>query len=312
MKKLLFLCICFLLFLAPNSNATSITMQGDYVLTAVGGNGTLGAGSITYPGIRHDETGTGNFPPLDYLTPGTPWEIFGIESTETGLIVNNNTTSDSGSISSTSLTDLSSTSVYDHHVNWTGIYSSYFSITHDYFFNDGDERISITTQITALTDLHDLNFVRAIDPDQDSYVHSTPDTYNGRGYDSNNDGDYDDPGDISPKDWVHSEGPYSGLTLGLYSNSTYEHNTGITGWTTDPDTYLAGTNVGDGDKTIGIAFNLGTLTEGDIITLDYAYVMGDSLETVDIPDPVPEPATMLLLGSGIFGLTGLRKRFTKK
>ena len=111
---------------------------------------------------------------------------------------------------------------------------------------------------------------------------------------------------MAPHDWVHAEGTYTGLTIGLYSTSSYTHNTGVSStWSRDPDDYLGGSNSENGDNTIGIALDFGNLANGESVTFDYAYVMGDSLENVDIP-AVPEPATMLLLG-----LAGVRRKFKK-
>ncbi len=52
--------------------AAPIVMEGDFVRTAVGDNGTLGAGGSADPGIMHDPTGSRSWGPEDYLTPGTP------------------------------------------------------------------------------------------------------------------------------------------------------------------------------------------------------------------------------------------------
>lgn len=41
------------------------------------------------------------------------------------------------------------------------------------------------------------------------------------------------------------------------------------------------------------------------------YVGGFVIEYANAPNPVPEPGTLLLLGSGLIGLAGLRRRFSK-
>lgn len=266
----------------------SIIMQGDFVKTSISDDGTLGYGENTAPGLLHDATGTGAFQ-YDYLTPGTPWEIFSINSTQSGLLTNNNASTDD--IIGT-LSDISGTSVYDNAVNWLANYSSFFTISTDTFFNNGDERISFNTTITALTDLSDLSFLRAIDPDPDVEGFSSFNTNNGRGF-----------GSLAAEDWVHSVGTATGLTLGLYSDSSVAHNTGITDpWSEDPADYLAGTDDGNGDNAIGLAFSIGDLLKGQSISFDYHYVMGDQLSTVDIPTDVPEPSTLAIFALGILGL----------
>ncbi len=310
MKKML-LAIALVAILPLTTWAAPFIMEGDYVRTAVSDNGTLGFGSGTAPGLLHDASGTSTFTTDDYLTPGSPWEIFAVSSSETGNLVNNNTSPSSGGITGSILSTTSSS--YDNYVLWEGFSSGYFDFTLETFFNDGDERVSFTTTITATHDLTDLTFLRAIDPDQDVISGHTHDTTNNRGYDANSDGDFDDAGDLAPEDWVSSEGNVTGLTLGLYTDSVYTHNTSIdNAWSSLAATYLAGEDDGDGDWTIGLGFDLGTLLAGQSITLDYAYVMGDSLASVDLPDddtaPVPEPSTWILMGTGLAGLAWYRRR----
>lgn len=277
------------------ANATPIIMEGDFVKTAISDDGTLGYGTNVSPGLLHDATGTGTFG-LDYLTPGSPWEIFSIYSDQTNLLTNNNASGDS--ISGT-VSDISGSSVYDNAVNWTGTYGSLFTISTDTYFNNGDERVSFLTTITALADLSALSFLRAIDPDPDNYPGGSASTDNGRGF-----------GSILPEDWVHSVGTLSGLTLGLFSDSSVAHNTGVTSpWSDNPADYLSGTNAGNGDNAIGIAFNIGSLSSGESSSFDYHYVMGDQLSNVDIPTDVPEPSTLAIFALGVIGLTS--RRFKK-
>lgn len=297
MKKFLFL--LFLLFILSPAIvfAAPVVIQNNYVKTAVSDNGTLGYGSSTSPGLLHDPTGSGSFGIDDYLTPGSPWEIFSVKTSQTGNLTNNNT--GSTAITKSSLINNSvAGGVQD--VIWTGYYGSSFEISHHYFFDTPDERIDITTTITALEDLTSLSFLRAIDPDPDVNTHGVYETINGRGY-----------GSISANDWVHSQGAHTGLTLGLYSNSNISHNTGVSApWSSDPSDYLLGTNDGNGDYTTGLAFDIGNLYSGSSVELNYSYVMGEDIGHVDINHPIPEPGTFVLFGLGLLGIAFIKRKTT--
>ncbi len=297
MKKILisfFVCLS-LTFWWSVGFAAPVIMNGTYIQTQVGDDGTLGNG-YSSPGLKY---GGGEF-----LMPGDPWEIFSIKSNETGLLTNKNSGTDK--ITGGTLTDLSGTT-YDHFARWEGSYESYFDITIDTFFNDDDQFIKFYTTITAKDDLNDVKFLRAIDPDQDRQDPTgTFETNNYRGF-----------GSFSESDWVYAVGPNSDLTIGLYSDSSIAHNTGVVDWSYDPEDYW-GTNVGNGDYTIGIAFDLGDLTAGSSVSFSYAYVLGESPSDaashipVSGPTSVPEPMTLLLLGTGLISMSILSKKTIKK
>ena len=281
---------------STNIYASSIIMEGDYVKTALSDDGTLGYGGLTSPGIIHDVTGTGDFTINDYLTPGNPHEGFSISSDQTGIISNNNAYS-SDSITGI-LTDTTSSTVFDQSVNFTGTYSSLFTISTDTYFNDGDQRINMSTTITALDDLTSLMFSRWLDPDPDVDTYGTFATDNGRGTSS-----------LAPEDWVYAQGNYTGLTIGLYSESDITHNTGISSaWSIDPSYYLTGNNNGNGDYAIGLGFDIGDLLASESVTFEYSYVMGENIDSVDIPTTsVPAPSTLAMLGLCLAGFGFSRK-----
>ncbi|WP_373819459.1 autotransporter outer membrane beta-barrel domain-containing protein [Glaesserella sp.] len=258
------------------SFATPVTLTGDYIRTAVSDYGTLGSNGANPPGIQYDKTGTQNFGVDDYLTPGSPHQTFSVKTAETGLQYNNN--NNQLLIPSTSgPTDISSGTVAA--ATWSGQYSDYYTVKNTYSVGKTEEAIRVETVLTALQDLTEVRFATALDPDPDVNTYNSYYTTNGRGTTK-----------FAAEDWVHSLGQQTGLPVGIYSTSSYTHNTGVSSaWSLDPDFYLAGNMDGDGDYVIGMGFNIGTLLSGQSVELVYYYLMGEQLDTVVIP-PSADPS----------------------
>tara|TARA_R110002110_G_scaffold113279_3_gene281199 strand:+ start:281 stop:1282 length:1002 start_codon:yes stop_codon:yes gene_type:complete len=301
--------------------AAPVSMQGNFLWTQVSDDGTLGNGGST-PGLIHDATGTATFNTStgDYLRPGNPFEGFGVYTDQGSVDGNRNseggTVGGTDNVTQTSITDLSAGTL--NHVRWTGTVAGLFNISHNFLFDDNDENISVTTVISALTNLTNVQFARGIDPDPDNYTGGSASTNNERGLDLNNDGDYTDAGEQLQSDFVSAEGSISGLAMAMFTDSNITHNTGIVGpccSVIDPAEYLSGGDFAPivgfdsiGDDGIGLGFDIGDLDNGESVTITYAYVFGDTVGTVDIPTEVAEPSMIALFGLGLAGIGFARRK----
>lgn len=256
--------------------ADSVVLQGDYIRTGVSNNGTLGVGNSIEPGFQFDPTGSGDFTgAADYLTPGIPWEGFTVSHTG-GSYTNNNTGTQA---IGTPIAPVSpGASGQDNSATWTGTVAGEFTVQHQYGFNDEEKRVNIQTTITALTNLSQLKFARFIDPDSGGSA-----SINTRGNPTLG---------LAPQDWVNSESETNGATLGLFTDSDTPHNTGIIlfPWSENPDDYLAGTDAGTGDNSIGVAFEIGDLLLGEMIVLNYLYAVSADVNDFDLGDDFADRA----------------------
>ncbi|MDZ4373649.1 MAG: autotransporter domain-containing protein, partial [Phenylobacterium sp.] len=259
--------------IAAPALAQSTVMQGDYLKMGVNEQGTLGTGGSVRPGILYDGTGTGTFnPDYDYLTPGSPMEGFVLKGASSGgafTATNNNSALGSASIAGGFTTHNGTEyegTTFDQRVVWTGTLGTVLTVTHDYHFNEDGQQLAITTKITALTDITDLSFTRFTDPDAFAAPGDSSSTNNFQG-----------SGGIAGTDLIYAEALVSKYVIGLYSNDPTPHVTGAPGFTADPSGYLAGTFLGNGDFTIGMAFTIGALANGESINLNYQYIFGTDI-----------------------------------
>ncbi|MGB4065513.1 MAG: VCBS domain-containing protein, partial [Azonexus sp.] len=251
-------------------------LQNKYVRFGYSDDGTLGVGGNSKPGIQYDANGTRSFSDTaDSLTPGSPYEGFTVKVGTTQYSENNaisgGAASQGTSVLSTALTTVGS--------------DTYGSVT--FRTERGGLRIDQTYTLAAVDSkvismsvrmenisgsaVNNVSYARFTDPDVDSNpTYRTSSTNNTRGATG-----------IDGSNIVLATGPGSGWVIGLYSDSSFAHNTAVdNGWSSDPATYLAGVNDGNGDYTIGIGFNLGNFAVGESKTFSFAYVFAASAATL--------------------------------
>ena len=245
-------------------------LANDFVTAGVNGTtGTFGSGGNTSPGLLYDSTGTGTFnTSYDYLTPGSPFDGFSVQITDSDGIVTNHTNNNGGGAQITGdgngLTNGTNT------LSWTGGVTDLFDITNTYTLGTTSEYVDISSQITMGTDATDVWFGRFIDPDARAADGDSSATDNVLGY-----------GVIPDSNVAFSEALSSRYALGLYSTDS-NVDAGITGWTTGADSYTynridgEGVLTNTGDNTIGLSWHWTSVSTGDILTASYAYIFGPS------------------------------------
>lgn len=300
------------LLVAGLTTSHAAILENKYVKVSVAENGTLGSGNVNDVGMLYDPQGSGKFfSAQDYLTPGTPWQIFSVSTTETGLQANANDVA--GGINgrndfttlSTPVTNIIDQEKGQQETKWNGQYSIgntvYYTISNEYSVDNTLHGVAVETTITAQQDLSNVRFATAIDPDPDGFIPpslSTDDYYQT----TNTRGDTNQ--DLAPEDWVYAIGPETQSMIGIFSQSNYVHNTSVlSAWSLDPATYLEGIdNPIKGDFAIGMGFEIGDLKAQQSAVIDYAYLFG--FPTIPQP-PVIEQWTNIDLRESFYQSTKL-------
>ena len=270
--------------------ATAVIQNG-FIRAGISDFGTLGSNRATSPGILFDPTGTSTYGVNDFLTPGSPSELFAV--TADGGYSKSSNNAGSTSFASFVLSAITGTSATATGLSLDGT----MRVVNTYSLTTiaGLSKIDITTTLTNLrtTSLTGLKLLRETDPDPDVNAFGSFFTNNV----------------IVSDDLACGTGPNSGQTICINSTSLFTHKAGINAsWpSVNPDLYLSGINDGNGDYSIGIAFLLGSLAPNASVTVNYSYNLAADFTAATGDGAVPLPGTLGLLLAASAGLMFRRK-----
>lgn len=270
-----------LLLAAGVGQAATFVLAGNYLQVGVSDSGGLIDDNFV-AGINYDPTGMGNYTAADFLRPGTPFEFYSIG-------VNGAWAAAGYSTGNTFNTTSINTTVppFQSGVTTSGAFTlggGWLMYRQTVFFDQNASAINFSVDLLNIgaSPVYDVVYARGLDPDQDVYVGGWFDTINAIA-----------PGAVSAR------GPLSKYVITI---KDLEGN-GVPGisywWDRNPYNLLLGPNDGNGDCTINMAWNIGTLEPGRSYEIDFQYVIS----------VVPVPGTVMLLASGLLGLVGLGRRW---
>jgi len=266
--------------------------SGAFITFTINGGpnkGSIGNGSFPI-GLKYDPLGKSNYGADDYIRPGTPWEAYGFRINESYYVggANSSDLTDSNSFPITAIWD-KSTPTYSYQICQRGTPALGFTQAH-YISYKAEPIIRMKMTYTNHTGASvTAKAFRAVDPDIDVDVYGTYVTNNVRGWPTPS---------VPQTDLVNALGSYSLKPLSLYaSGDGYTHNTAIiAGWPQDdPDIWLSGRNDGNGDYSIGIGWNIGTVPNGSTVSIYCYYLCGTNIDDIlkilelgkspDLPSP---------------------------
>ncbi len=264
-------------------NAADFTLTGNYLSVGINSSGGL-INSNTLTGIQFDPTGTGSFPQAaDFIAPGIPLEFYSIG-------INGVTQGSAGYYDGNTfgMTTFNSSSGGVLSASSFGSVNGLAITTQVAYFNTNSKSINFSVDFLNTTAAPiSVVYARGLDPDQDAYTFGRYDTINSIGVNG------------AGHAVATAVGPISGLTIQI-EDLTGFGVASVTNWQQDPYALLGGGSIGNGDYTIAMTWNLGTLNPGRSEEIDFQY---------NLSSPVPLPPALLLFAPGLLGLIGIRKRF---